>query len=156
MPPTCKVCTDPRLEEIDAEIASGRSIPAIGRQFALKESGLYRHRKDHMTITRSIKTSRPAGIAATVEHLLNLDQQLAEAQVMAIRRGAAQAVVAALAQRVKLALEISNLRDEIKPRAKDNHVHFHLKPEEAANVARALIRHEELTGGKVIDGKAKQ
>ena len=86
MPRACRVCEDPRREEIDRELVSGRSVPSIAKEVGLPESNIYRHRKDHLTITRSIETSRPAGLVATVEHLQALDQQLAQVQAMAMQR----------------------------------------------------------------------
>jgi hypothetical protein len=103
----CRVCTDRRREEMDRELASGRSVPEISREFGLPESNLYRHRKDHMTLTRSITESRPAAISATVEHLCALDEQLKEVQAMAFRRGNSASCVAALAQRIKVAVELA-------------------------------------------------
>ncbi len=152
MAKACRVCTDRRREEIDRELASGRSVPQISQEFGLPESNLYRHRKDHMTLTRSITESRPAGVLATVEHLQILDQQLAEVQAMAIRRGHTQAAVAALNQRIRIATEISAIRDEIKPKEK-RVVHIHLDKEQAERIARSYTRHQELSEGSVIDGK---
>ncbi len=154
MPPNCKVCSDPRLESIDSEIVSGKSIPAIGREFGLKESGLYRHREKHMTIVKSIETSRPAGLMATVEHLQALDQQLAEVQAIAMRRAHTQAATAALSQRIRIAMEISALRDEIKPKEKRVRHILELDNERAMRVASSFITHQKFLSGEVIDGKA--
>ena len=146
MPRVCRVCIDPRREEIDAALTGGQSVPKIAAEFSLPESNVYRHRKDHMTIARSITSSRPAGVAATVERLEELDQDLAIAYDIARRRGHTQALVAAVGQRVKIAMEISGLRDEVKP--KEKHVlHVHLGREEAERIALSYIRHEQLTGG---------
>jgi len=152
MPIACRVCTDRRREEIDRELASGRAVPPIASEYGLPSSNLYRHRKDHMTLTRSITESRPAGVLATVEHLQALDQQLAEVQAMAVRRGHTQAAIAALNGRIRVTMEISAIRDEIKPKEK-RVVHIHLDKEQAERIARSYTRHQELTEGSVIDGK---
>ena len=145
MAKACRVCVDRRREEIDRELASGRSVPQISREYDLPESNMYRHRKDHMTITRSITESRPAGIVATVEHLQALDQQLSEVQSMAMLRGHTQACVAALSQRIKIATEISALRDEIRPQEK-RVVHVHLDADQAERIARSYMRHQQISG----------
>jgi hypothetical protein len=142
----CRVCTDPRLEAIDAALASGQSVPKVGAEFGLPQSNIYRHRKDHMTLARSISTSRPAGIVATVERLEELDRDLAAVYDMAKRRGHTQAAVAAAAQRIKVAMEISALRDEVIPKEK-RVVHVHLGKEEAERIARSYMQHQQLTGG---------
>lgn len=154
MPRACRVCTDPRREMIDREIVSGRPIPQLEREYGLPSSNLYRHRKDHMTIARSIETSRPAGVASTVVHLQDLDEQLAEVQAMAMRRGHTQAATAALSQRVRIAMELSALRDEIRPKEKRVRHIIELDDERAARVAHSFIRHQQFLTGEVIDGKA--
>lgn len=108
-----------------------------------------------MTLTRSITESRPAGVLATVEHLQILDQQLSEIQAMAMRRGHTQACVAALDKRIKIALEISTLRDEIRPKEK-RVVHVHLDKETAERIARSYTQHHELAEGKTLDGETQQ
>lgn len=148
MPPVCRVCIDPRREEIDAAMAGGRSVPKIAAEVGLPESNLYRHRKDHMTATRTITTSRAGGVVATVERLEQLDRELAEIQNMAKSRGHTQAAVAALAKRIQVVMEISALRDEVQPPPK-RVVHVHLDKEEAARIAHSYVRHEELTGGNL-------
>lgn len=146
MPRVCRVCEDPRREEIDAALAGGRSVPKLAAEVGLPESNLYRHRKDHMTMTRSITTSRAGGVVATVERLEELDRELAEVQDMAKRRGHTQAAVAALAKRIQVVMEISGLRDEVQPKEK-RVLHVHLGKEEAERIAQSYVRHEQLTGG---------
>ncbi|HTV81496.1 MAG TPA: hypothetical protein VME18_02510 [Acidobacteriaceae bacterium] len=146
MPRACRICTDPRLEEIDAALGSGQSVPKVCAEFSLPETNVYRHRKDHMTMARSIRTSRPASVVATVERLEELDRDLAEVYDMAKRRGHTQAAVAAAAQRIKVVMEISALRDEIKPRER-RVLHLHLGREEAERIARGYMEHQQLTGG---------
>lgn len=146
MPRVCRVCSSDRLEEIDAALAGGQSVPKIAVEFGLPESNLYRHRQDHVTLARSISTSRPAGVMATVERLEDIDRDLAETYAMAKRRGHTQAAVAAAAQRIKVVMEISALRDEVKPREK-RVVHVHLGKDEAERIAMSYVRHQQLTGG---------
>jgi hypothetical protein len=55
MPRVCRVGEDPRREDIDRELVSGRSVPSIAKEVSLPESNIYRHRKDHLTIIRSIR-----------------------------------------------------------------------------------------------------
>lgn len=152
MPRVCRVCVDSRREEIDAALASGLSIPKIAAEFGLPQTNLYRHKKDHLTAARSITVSRAGGVVATVERLEELDRELAEIQDMAKRRGHTQAAVAALNQRVRIAMEISSLRDEVTPKEK-RVVHVHLGREEAERIARSYVQHQQLTGG---DSEAEQ
>jgi len=49
-------------------------------------------------------------------------------------------------------MEISAIRDEIKPKEK-RVVHIHLDKEQAERIARSYTRHHELSEGSVIDGK---
>lgn len=146
MPRVCRVCSDPRLEEIDGALAGGQSVPKVAAEFGLPESNCYRHRKDHLTLSRSITTSRAGGLVATVEQLEILDRELAEIQDMAKRRGHTQAAVAALDKRIRIVMEISELRDEVKPREK-RVVHVHLSRQEAELMARSYMQHQKLTGG---------
>jgi hypothetical protein len=146
VPRNCRVCVDSRREEIDSAIAGGASIPKVAAEFGLPESNLYRHRKDHLTAARSITTSRAGGVVATVERLEELDRQLTEIQEMAKRRGHTQAAVAALNQRIRVVMEISAIRDEVRPKEK-RVVHVHLGKEEAERIAMSYMRHQQLTGG---------
>lgn len=146
MPRICRVCSDPRREEIDSALAAGQSVPKLALEFGLPESNIYRHRKDHATFARSIDTSRPAGVVATVERLEEIDRDLAETYALAKLRGHTQAAVAAAAQRIKVVMEISALRDEVRPREK-RVVHVHLGKEEAERIAMSYMRHQQLTGG---------
>jgi hypothetical protein len=146
MPRVCRVCSDARLEEIDAALAGGQSVPKVAAEFGLPESNCYRHRKDHMTIARAITTSRPAGIAATVERLEELDRCATEAYEMAKRRGHTQAMANLIDKRIKIVVEISERMDEMKPREK-RVVHVHLGKEEAQRIAMSYMTHQQLTGG---------
>ncbi|MFP5236979.1 MAG: hypothetical protein ACLGSD_13840 [Acidobacteriota bacterium] len=148
MPRVCRICSDPRLQEIDAALAGGQSIPKVAAEFGVPQTNAYRHRKEHMTMARSISTSRPAGVVATVERLEEIDRDLAEVYGMAKRRGHTQAAVAAAAQRIRVVMEISALRDEIKPRDKQV-MHIHLTAEEAERIAAGYMRHQQLTGGTI-------
>jgi AraC-like DNA-binding protein len=144
---------DPRREEIDAAMAGGQSVPKIAAEFGLPESNLYRHRKDHLTMARSITTSRAGGVVATVERLEALDQHLGDVYQKAMSRGHTQAAVAALAQRVKIVMEISGLRDEVQPQQKKV-IHLHLNAAEAERIAMSYMRHKQLTGGEIeTEGK---
>jgi transposase-like protein len=145
MPRVCRVCGDPRREEIDRSLASRKSVPAVARETGIPESNIYRHRKDHMTIARSITSSRPAATLATVERLEMLDQQLKEVLAISMRKGHTNAAVAAINQRIRVAVEISGLRDEIRPK-ESRVLHVHLDKEQAERIARSYMRHEELTG----------
>jgi hypothetical protein len=145
MPRVCRVCSNPRREEIDAVLAAGQSVPKAAAEFGLPESNLYRHRKDHMTVSRSINTSRAAGVIATVERLEEIDRDLSETYEMAKRRGHTQAAVNAASQRVRIIMEISGLRDEVRPKEK-RVVHVHLGRDEAQRIAEGYIRHQQLTG----------
>jgi hypothetical protein len=147
MPRACRACVSPQLQEIDGALASGQSVPKVAEAFNLPMSNLYRHRA-HMTIARSITISRPAGIAATVERLEELDRDLAEVFEMARKKGHSHAAVAASAQRVRVILELGALRDEVKPREK-RVVHVHLTKDEAQRIAENYVRHQQLTGGSV-------
>lgn len=151
MPRVCRVCSDPRLEEIDAALAGGQSVPKAAAEFGIPETNLYRHKAQHMTIARSISTSRPAGVVATLERLEELDRHCMETYEMAKRRGHTQAMANTIARRLAIVMEISGLRDEVKPREK-RVVHVHLAPAEAQRIAMSYVRHQQLTGG---DGEAE-
>src|ERR1700747_621969 len=145
MPRVCRVCADPRREEIDRSLVSGNSVPGIARENGITELNIYRHRKDHMTIARSLTTSRPAATLATVERLEMLDQLLDQVLKVAMTRCHTQAAVAAITHRIRVAVEISGLRDEIRPK-ESRVLHVHLDKEQAERIARSYMRHEQLTG----------
>ena len=73
---------------------------------------------------------------------------------MAVRRGHTQAAVAGLNQRIRIGLEISALRDEMKPQEK-RILHVHLDKEQAERIARSYMRHQVLSE-EVIHVQAKQ
>jgi hypothetical protein len=43
--PTCSICKDPRIEEINSKIASQEKLADISRQFAVSEDALSRHKE---------------------------------------------------------------------------------------------------------------
>ena len=151
MPRPCAVCVDPRREELDREIASGRSIPKIAKEFDIPESNLYRHRKDHLGSATAIASSGPAGAITTIETLQQRDKELAAVLGMAASRGHTGAAVSAINQRIRVALEIANLRGEIQPQEK-RVVHVHVDKATATRMAETYLAHRKLTGGEA-DGK---
>ncbi len=154
MPRVCRVCIDRRLTEIDEELKSGKSVPQIAREVGLPESNLYRHRKDHLGLAKSIMESAPAAAISTIQFLQARDAELAAVVGMAVRRGHTQAAVAGLNQRIRIGLEISALRDEMKPQEK-RILHVHLDKEQAERIARSYMRHQVLSE-EVIHVQAKQ
>lgn len=43
--PTCSICKDPRIEEINSKIASQEKLADISREFAVSEDALSRHKE---------------------------------------------------------------------------------------------------------------
>ncbi|AXC12745.1 hypothetical protein ACPOL_3460 [Acidisarcina polymorpha] len=138
------MCTDRRRDEIDAALTAGRSIPAIAREVGLPESNLYRHRKDHLTAAATSLVHRPAALMSSIEFLEERDRDLASVQTMAITRGHTQSAVAALSQRIKIGLEIANLRGEILPKPRSAFFAT-LDKETAARIANSYLKHEALS-----------
>jgi transposase-like protein len=146
MPRPCCVCTDPRREQIDGQVATGRSIPKIAGEFGIPESNLYRHRKDHLNTAAAIARSGPAGAISVIETLQERDKELCGVLGMAVTRGHTGAAIAAINQRIRVALEIANLRGEIQPQEK-RVVHVHVDRSAAARMATTYLEHERLTAG---------
>jgi len=153
MPRVCRVCIDPRREEMDGELAGGRSIPQIAREFGLPESNLYRHRKDHMNLATSIVESSSAAALSSIEALQERDAELASIQAVALARGHTGAFVQAANQRIRIILEMANLRGEITPKAKTV-MHVNLDREAAERIAMSYLKYQQLSGG-VIDAESK-
>jgi hypothetical protein len=153
MPRVCRVCTDPRREEIDQMLVGGQSVPSIGRETGLPESNLYRHKKEHMNLARSIVESSPAAAISSIEALQARDAELASIQAIALTRGHTGAFVQAANQRIRIILEMANLRGEITPKPKTV-MHVNLDRETAERIAMNYLRYQELSGG-VIDAKNK-
>ncbi|AXC09642.1 hypothetical protein ACPOL_0257 [Acidisarcina polymorpha] len=72
---------------------------------------------------------------------------------MAITRGHTQAAVAALSQRIKIGLEIANLRGEILPKPRSAFFAT-LDKETAARIANSYLKHEALSHA-IIDVRQK-
>lgn len=149
----CRVCIDSNREAIDAELASGKSVPQIAREVGLPESNLYRHRKDHLSLAKSIIESAPAAAITTIQFLQARDIDLAQVQAMAITRGHTQAAVGAINQRIRIGLEIANIRGEITPKPKTV-MHVNLDRDSAERIAMSYMRHQQLSGG-MIDAEAE-
>ena len=152
MPRACRVCTDRRREEIDAALASGKSVPAIAREFDLPESNMYRHRKDHLQPASSTTAIEKPAATSTTEFLMARDKELDLILRMA-RPGPYRRCSSAINQRIRIALEIANLRGEVQPKPKTV-FHVQLDKETAARIANSYMKHEELTG-EVIDARKK-
>ena len=153
MPRACRVCTDRRREEIDGALASGKSVPAIAREFDLPESNMYRHRKDHLQPASSTAAIEKPAATSTTEFLMARDKELDLILRMAASRGHTGAAVSAINQRIRIALEIANLRGEVQPKPKTV-FHVQLDKETAARIANSYMKHEELTG-EIIDARKK-
>ena len=151
MPRACSVCTDRRREEIDTALTSGKSVPAIAREFDLPESNMYRHRKDHLQ-PADTAIEKPAA-TSTTEFLMARDKELDLILRIAVTRGHTGAAVSAINQRIRIALEIANLRGEVQPKPKTV-FHVQLDKETAARIANSYMKHEELTG-EIIDARKK-
>lgn len=146
----CRVCVDSNREAIDAELASGKSVPQISRETGLPESNLYRHRKDHLSLAKSIIESAPAAAITTIQFLQARDLDLAQVQAMAMLRGHTQAAVGAINQRIRIGLEVANIRGEIAPKPKTV-MHVNLDRGAAERIALSYLKHQELSGA--IDAK---
>ncbi len=150
MPRACRVCTDRRREEIDAALASGKSVPAIAREIELPESNLYRHRKDHLQQPAETAMEKPAA-TSTAEFLMARDKELDLILRMAASRGHTGAAVSAINQRIRIALEIANLRGEVNPQVKKV-FNFNIDKETAARMAENWLAHQKFTEA-LTDGK---
>lgn len=53
--PTCSICDDPRIEEINTQIIHKQKLAKISREFAVSEDALYRHNKK--CVIRSLAAS---------------------------------------------------------------------------------------------------
>ncbi len=151
MPRACRVCTDRRRDDIDAALASGKSVPAIAREFDIPESNMYRHRKDHL---QPVETAieKPAA-TSTLDFLMARDKELAAILGMSASRGHTGAAVAAIAQRIRIGLELANIRGEVQAKPKTV-FHVTLDKATAARIANSYMKHEELTG-ETIDARKK-
>lgn len=45
----CSVCTSPNLQQIDIDLASGRSAPVVARTYQLGADSIRRHRRQHLS-----------------------------------------------------------------------------------------------------------
>lgn len=111
MPRACTICIHPRRLEIDRSIDSGQSIPAIAREFGLKESNGYRHRAHYQQAKASAPTSPAhAGVVTQLEFLQARDVELAHLQEMATNRGHSAAACQIVRERRQNSGEIEKLR----------------------------------------------
>jgi hypothetical protein len=121
-------------------------VPKISKETALPATNLYRHKKDHLGTTPQVSRSGPIATAPTLEALQERDRDLELIFKMAMARGHTQAAVAAANQRIRIVLEISNLRGEVADRPKIVH-HVKVDQVTAERMLSSFLKHKQLTNG---------
>ena len=151
----CSICDHPHRHELDAQIRSGKPAFRIARETGLNINSLYRHRDNHLDRDRFLDNNKlSATEMETIEALRARDLELAEIQRIAIKRDKCQLAINATMGRVRIIMEISNLRGEgnsAKPVGPLHLVSFN--EQDAERIVQSYIRHKQLSGGAVIDGQ---
>jgi hypothetical protein len=70
---TCKVCSHPDLNVIEAELAGGKSLPLLARSWNLDESTLRRHKREHI---RALALKAQMDPVSLVQDLIDLKNDL--------------------------------------------------------------------------------
>lgn len=149
----CRVCDDTRRDSIDADLLAGKSVPQVARETGLPQTNIYRHKQVHLGVEKFLSAS-PITTMESIEALQTRDAELAEIQRIALQRMHTQAFVAAAGLRVKIILEIANLRGEAQPKL-STITHVHLDHAAAERIARSYTQHQELSG-RVIDATTQK
>jgi hypothetical protein len=123
------------------------SVPRISKATGLPATNLYRHKKDHMHGSPpQVSRSEALATAPTIEALQERDRELELVFKMAMSRGHTAAAVAAANQRIRVILEISNIRGEVPDKPK---MVAHVKVDQATaeRMLSSFLKHKQLTGG---------
>ncbi len=145
MPRKCTVCTSPRKEKIDAEIAGDEPLAQIAKRHRVSRDAVGRHKKKHLTpalvavaLERMRDESARSAYDATVDRLETLIDRLEDLLSVAEER---KSLVggANIAREIRSALElVARLRGELQDKPQSVVVNV-LSTGEFASITARLI-----------------
>lgn len=150
MPPVCRVCNDARRAAIDSDFLGGRSVPKISKEYEIPLTNLYRHFKQHQGTKPKEPRVGSLAAAPTLQALEDRDRDLEMVFRMSLARGHTAAAVTATRERIRIALEVAQIRGEIVDRPKVVQ-HVSVDSSTAERMLNSYLRHKQLTGA--IDGE---
>lgn len=141
----CSVCSSPRRDRIDSELAGGESPAAIARRFRVSEDALRRHKSNHLSpalarvaVERYGQETARTAFESVVDRVESLVGRLENLLTLAEQKGALTGG-SNVAREIRQSLElIARLRGELDDRPMVTTVNVLATPEFAAAVTAIL------------------
>lgn len=143
MPRACTVCCHKNRLRIEQELLTGRPYRSVAKQFAAAPDAVFRHKR-HLPgkLVKAEEAKQVAQAETLIEQLGVLNEKARDLAAKAEASGDYRTALLAVRELVRIVELCARLTGELNERAKHDHLHLHLTPAEAVQLARDLLEME--------------